>query len=181
MLVSSLFLQGKRKKETDASILIGDDVVRQKKDQDADQTPGEVGQMINPVNPWRLFFHAMFSPCLRCRCCLRRSRNERLFEKGKKMLREEINIVEFLKRFRECQAFLKSCDQGDNNSVVFAKSTLMPILMTDEYDSGSKVDAFSKDDSQVVPKAPGDDIQKSDHTAQVPCQSCSRPTTTPAP
>ena len=61
------------------------------------------GQLINKISSIRL----ILQKCLPKFLCLKKTRNDRLYDKGKKQLTKELDVVEFLKLSRECKAFIK--------------------------------------------------------------------------
>ena len=61
------------------------------------------GEVFGKVSSFRMFTKKMCG-CLKC---IKDSRNERIFQKGKKQLSKELDIVKFLKLVREVKAFVK--------------------------------------------------------------------------
>ena len=62
------------------------------------------GEIIGRVSPIRAL---AFKMCCCCSICLKRSRNERIFQKSKKKLAKELDIIDFLKFVREVKSFIK--------------------------------------------------------------------------
>ena len=62
------------------------------------------GQQIAKISSTRLLLQLCFPKFL----CLKKTRNDKLYQKGKKRLTKELDVVEFLKLTRECKAFIKT-------------------------------------------------------------------------
>ena len=63
-------------------------------------------------------------------CCLKRNRHEKLIKKGLKKLEPEIDVVEFLKKFRECKASMRPLPKDQLASV------RMPVISETSDDEG---------------------------------------------
>ena len=75
--------------------------------------------------------------------CLKKSRNDRLYDKGKKHLTKELDVVEFLKLSRECKAFIKVF-VGREDRLNYIKPARMRYVSSD--DSSGNGDGGDVDD-----------------------------------
>ena len=90
-----------------------------------DKGGGGGPQELKPIPSLKLMAQRFFPKCIK------KNRNERLFKKGWNNLLEEIDIVDFLKKFREVKAGLKQMKQNDKLGYN-VKEVQMPILSCGE-------------------------------------------------
>ena len=105
----------------------------------------KAGASIDDVLKSRLLAQAMFKHCL-CLCrCLKKNRTERILENCNNRLEKEIDIVAFLKRFRECSATFKLKErEARHGEKRFLQRARMPFVGSE--DNLDYSDCLSQDD-----------------------------------
>lgn len=112
----------------------------------------KAGASIDDVLKSRLLIQALCKHCL-CLCrCLKKNRTERILENCDKRLAKEIDIVAFLKRFRECSATFKLKEHVARHSEKrFLQRARMPLVGSE--DNLDYSDCLSQDDEVINVKA----------------------------
>ena len=93
----------------------------------------KAGASIDDVPKSKLLIQAMCKHCL-CLCqCLKKNRTERILENCDKRLTKEIDIVAFLKRFRECSATFKLKNrEATHGEKRFLQRARMPLVGSED-------------------------------------------------
>ena len=93
--------------------------------------------------------------CLPKFLCLKKTRNDRLYEKGKKRLTKELDVVEVLKLTRECKAFIKQFVSQEDR-LKYIKPARMKYVSSDEgfHIQNEKVEASYRSNEQPLKNTP---------------------------
>ena len=99
----------------------------------------EKGQLIARISSTRLILQKCFLKFL----CLKKTRNERLYDKAKKRLTKELDVVEFLKLTRECKALIKVFVSREDRLKYIKPARMRYVSSDDGGNSGEEIFSVS--------------------------------------